>query len=293
MPEQGSVRGAWPSQPWLRTAADLLWPQACAGCRQPGSALCQRCQVIVDERPRCRRWLDVGTPIPVWSAGTYTGLLRTLILRYKERGDEGLRPPLARLLADCMVASASGVHGLLPGHAPSGLIIHVVGVPTSPGALRRRGGDPIAALIAAACGVSGVREADARGWPRGNPIAQWRLCRSVRAHRARGEQSGRTAEERRAAMVGALRVDSRRVRSGCADSVHVIADDVVTTGASAIATALALREAGAAVGAVACLADTPRLSTGHRQPGCASGRQAGAGVDSRYGRHRRPVDAAG
>lgn len=257
MPGPGSAQ-AW--QPWLRTAADLLWPQVCAGCGEPGSALCRLCGGTLDGRPSCRRWLDAGIPIPVWSAGTYAGLLRTLILMYKERGVGGLRQPLARLLADCLMASGSGTSSRPPPDLPADLAIHIVGVPTSPRALRRRGGDPIAALIATAVGVGagGGPLLSAPVGAGGGPPPQWRLCRSVRAHRARGDQSGRTAEQRRTAMIGALRVDPRRVRSGCTDIAHVIADDVVTTGASAIATALALRGAGIPVAAVACLADTPR-----------------------------------
>lgn len=228
----------------LTTVTELLWPQACLGCQAAAGPLCRACAAALPA-PECRRHLaTVAGGLPVWSAGPYAGLLRTLVVAYKEHQRRGLRGDLAAVLAAAIRACLS--EGPAAG---GGAPAHVVAVPTSPSAIRRRGGDPIADLVRAACREPAPAE---------RLTGALVLCGAVRAHRARPDQVGTSAAQRRRNLAGALRADPASIeRAGCRGRPHVVVDDVVTSGASAAAVAAILAGARAPLSGVACLADAP------------------------------------
>jgi ComF family protein len=205
-------------------ALALLLPVECAGCGLPDRAVCAACRAVLRPDPSARRLPD-GTP--VFSGLDYEGVARRVILEFKEGGRAGL----ARVLAPSLAAAVSEA-----GHAidlRGGRVVEVVAVPGSRRTRRRRGYDPVAALVAHA----GFTPA--------------RVFAAARPHAA---QKTLSLEQRAAHLdgvfVAAVPVAGRR---------FLLVDDVVTTGATLAAAAAALRSAGAEVVAAAVVASTPKL----------------------------------
>ncbi len=205
-------------------ALALVLPVDCAGCGAPDRAVCDACRVALRPEPSSRRLPD-GTA--VFSGLDYDGVARSVILEFKEHGRAGLARALAPALAAAVVEAGRSI-GLVQGPA-----VEIVAVPGSGRARRRRGYDPVTALISRA----GLDRA--------------RIFSSPQTHAAEKTLS---LEQRAAnldgAFVVAVPVAGRR---------FLLMDDVVTTGATLAAAASALRAAGAEVAAAAVVASTPRL----------------------------------
>jgi len=150
------------------------------------------------------------------SAARYDDVVREALHAFKFRGRRALATPLADLIAETGLAS-------LPVAAPDLLIP----VPLFPGRERARGFNQ-AALLARRMG---------RAW--GVPVDLDVLARAIDTQ-AQTELTGR---ERRQNVRGAFRV--RRPETVAGRHVIVV-DDILTTGSTAGACALALRRAGAA-----------------------------------------------
>jgi predicted amidophosphoribosyltransferase len=129
----------------LRDAAgDLLLGGRCAGCGAAGRRLCRACAATCVPRPR-PAW-PTPTPVglleppvlPVASA-SYEGVLRELIVGYKEHERFGL----VKVLAPMLLASVECCLEQLPsGVAP----VTLVPVPSAPATVRRRGHDAVARM---------------------------------------------------------------------------------------------------------------------------------------------------
>ena len=202
-------------------ALALLLPVECAGCGLPDRAVCATCRAALRPEPSGRRLPD-GTP--VFSGLEYDGVARAVILAFKEQG----RADLARVLAPALAAAVieAGVGLDLAG-------AEVVAVPGSRRARRRRGFDPVPALIARA----GLHRA--------------RVFADARPHTA---QKTLSVDERARNLEGVFEVSA-----AVAGRRFLLVDDVVTTGATLSAAAASLRRAGADVVATAVVASTPRL----------------------------------
>ncbi|HEY4226688.1 MAG TPA: phosphoribosyltransferase family protein [Pseudolysinimonas sp.] len=205
-------------------ALALVLPVECAGCGASDRAVCAACRVALRPEPSSRRLPD-GTA--VFSGLDYDGVARSVILEFKEHGRAGLARVLAPALAAAVVEAGRAVDR---GHGPG---VELVAVPGSRRARRRRGYDPVAALVSRA----GLDRA--------------RVFAAARPHSA---QKTLSLEERfanlEAVFVTAVPVTGRR---------FLLVDDVVTTGATLSAAASVLRAAGAEVVAAAVVASTPRL----------------------------------
>ena len=218
------------------TLVQALLPARCLLCREslplssPGG-VCKRCWALPSFSgplcPRCGEPADLApclectrTP-PPWerlvAALPYQDTTRELILAFKH-GQDTLAAPLARTL-----------HAALQAAAPvDGFCITYV--PITPFRLLARGYNQ-AALLA-------HQLARVVGWP----------CRSLLVRTGGGSQRGLGRASRKTQVSGAFRA------KGTAPPRVLLVDDVVTTGATAVACTRALRRAGAREVWVACVA---------------------------------------
>jgi predicted amidophosphoribosyltransferase len=236
-----AVRGVW-----LATA-DLVLPTGCAGCGAPAALVCRWC------RGRLAGPAQVAWPRPPpaqlptpWAVAAYEGPVRDVVLAHKERGRLGLVRPLGDALARSAAAAAG---------PPDGEPVVLVPAPSRRAAVRERGHDATARTARRAADVlrSGGRDV--------------RVLPVLRMRSAVADQAGLSAAERARNMAGSL-VVPRRLHRLVAGRRVLVVDDVVTTGATLAAAAVALRSAGAEVPAVAVVAATQLR--GHLVPGASS-----------------------
>jgi predicted amidophosphoribosyltransferase len=205
---------------------DLVLPLECGGCGVASTRWCDACaaalRVHTDEPQVVSPRVDPG--VPVFSLGRYAGARRHGIVAVKEHGRRDLVTPFARSLA-------LGIHRLITWGIVE-LPLTVVPAPTRRSSARRRGGDPVARIAAAATA--------------GHPdIAVAPVLRTVGLARD-SVGLGTTARERN--IAGRVRVSARP------PGEILLVDDVVTTGVTAREAVRALHAAGAAVTAVLTLA---------------------------------------
>jgi predicted amidophosphoribosyltransferase len=179
-----------------------------------------------------------------WSAAEYTGAARRAIIAYKERGRTALAHPLAGALA-LTIATAVGERP-----------VTLVPVPSARSALRRRGHDPVTRLADLAAGY--LRAA---GWP-------VTVAKMLTQRRRVVDQAGLSSLQRAANLSWAFVVAPGRNasvpgHSGALGPI-VLVDDIVTTGATLVEAARALREAGVTAPLAATIAATRRRDQNKR-----------------------------
>lgn len=184
----------------------LLGPARCEGCGARRGALCPSCAARVERAAPPPRLEGLDAVVAPWS---YQGAARDLVLSLKLRGNRAAAAPLA-----AAVTAAVHAHGLVADT--------IVWVPGRRGDRRRRGFDHAEVLARSVARRLGLPSA---------PILVRR--------RNPPDQSTLSGAERRRNLAGAF------AARPCAGGVAIV-DDLVTTGATGIACARALREAGAA-----------------------------------------------
>jgi predicted amidophosphoribosyltransferase len=214
---------------------DLLFPMACVGCGGTGGPGCPRCRSELRGAAQLMwpRPCPADLP-PPWAVTAYSGCSRQFLLAYKERGTVGLRQPLAEALASAAVAAAGRERSVV-----------VVPIPSSRAAIRERGDDVMLALARRASSVARQRGVVARVVP------------ALRHGRRVADSAGLGAHERAANLTGAFTVRPR-MRRALLNSAVVIADDLITTGATIAEAARELRAADAVVVGAAVVAATRR-----------------------------------
>ncbi|RMI35120.1 ComF family protein [Nocardia stercoris] len=208
----------------MLTLLELVLPQLCGGCDEPGTGWCPSCAGELRTGPvRVRPRSDPG--VPCWAIGSYAGARRRAVIAAKEHGRRDLAVPLG-------VALARGLDRLRARDRP----LVIVPAPSRRAAARRRGGDPVARVARiAASSLAGCRSA---------PLLRMRP--GVR------DSVGLGPRARLLNLRGRIVTVPRRVaRAGLTpDAEVVLVDDVLTTGATATESTRALRAAGIDVRAV-------------------------------------------
>jgi ComF family protein len=213
-------------------AMDLAFPASCAGCGREGEPLCATCLPALDARLDLPGGVPIGLPADIpypllqveWCA-PFAGPVRGALHQLKYVGERRLARPLGEAVARRWARVGAGATLVVP-------------VPVHTERERQRGYDQAALIAEAAAGSLGLPYARALERTRVT-VAQFELGR----------------DERSTNVVGAFRV-RRRAASPARVPVTgqwvLLVDDVVTTGATLAACAVALEEAGAyAVSAVA------------------------------------------
>lgn len=190
-------------------ALDLLFPPHCVNCSRVGSFLCDRCKATMTLAPeRTLPGLD-GIRVKV----NFEGAASAAIHAFKYDGQTRLVEPLGEILYQ-------GLEGI------DWQVDMVTAVPLHAARLRERGYNQ-AALLAGYLAVL-------TGWPS--------ALGAVTRVRETSSQVHLSARERQENVAGAFR--------GVPELVHgkrvLVIDDVLTTGATLVACAEALRAAGAA-----------------------------------------------
>ncbi|MEZ5091585.1 ComF family protein [Nocardioides sp.] len=222
-------------------ARDLLLGGRCCGCARPGRVLCRACRAVLPRSPR-PAW-PTPTPAglaPPWALGDYAGTLRALLLGHKERRQLALAGPLGELLSLAVGAA-------VPGDDP----VLLVPAPSRRSAVRERGHDATARLVAAAGRAL-------RGQDR--PVREVPLL-AMRTGVL--DQAGLDARQRAANLTHSLWVPPERLARAARPVARVrvvVCDDVITTGATAREAQRALEAVGLPVSAIATVAATRRRS---------------------------------
>lgn len=231
----GFIRGV------LDALVDLVVPAPCAGCGAFGArSLC----------PECASQLTAGAPVrprgahpelpACWSAATYDGPVRALILAYKERGERALAAPLGAALARVVLSGLD--------RAPPNWPLVLVPVPSTAAAVRARQGDHMLRLARHTAAALARR-----GWAVTVATPVRALPRVDSAHLGRWERAD-AAWTAFAPSRG--KRSSRRSPWPPGDAVVVLLDDVLTTGATLAAMARQLAALGAPVAFAATVAAT-------------------------------------
>lgn len=230
----------------LTALVDLVLPAACAGCTAPGPVLCPDCRAALagPAAPAPPHPAPSGLPPPFAVAG-YAGVVRTLLLAYKEEGVAALAEPLGTALAGA-VATATATA------TATGQELALVPVPSTRRARRARGDDVVARL---------ARVAARRLRADGRPVT---VVPGLVHTRPVADSARLTAAQRAANLAGAFRL-RHRAEVLLRDRAVVVVDDLITTGATLAECSQALRDAGADVVAAATVAATRRHPRGSAQ----------------------------
>ena len=183
---------------------ELLGPPTCIGCRAHGALLCRSCRLRVPPAPRGGEISGVRRVLAAWA---YEGAARSLILELKLQGRRAAAVPLVEAIG--REVGRQGLDGEI-----------VTWVPGRRADTRRRGFNHAELLARGVAGRLGLQPRDL-------------LSRTS----VRRDQAGLSAVERRVNLTGAF------VSQQCRAPV-ILVDDLVTTGATAVACASALAAAG-------------------------------------------------
>ncbi|MFF1571857.1 ComF family protein [Leifsonia sp. NPDC058292] len=245
VPDSSTI--AWSVREAVLDAIAVLSPVTCSGCGAPDRALCRTC--LTELTPRPTRIQDLASGPPVWAALDYSGVVRSVILAYKDHGRTDATRALAQALRAAVAAAVSGCD---PRERAGGLVL--VTIPSTRAAFRRRGYHPTAAALRRA-GLAPARS-----------MASLRLVRAV------SDQAGLTAAGRADNRRGSFEAAPRLRGRAC-----LIVDDIVTSGATVREAARAIEAVGGVVIGAAAIAHTELRRARRESLASTQGVQGGSG----------------
>jgi predicted amidophosphoribosyltransferase len=235
----------------MRATLEMALPTTCGGCGMPGRAWCEECAGEADriryrDGPRhVRPQPCPPTCPPTWAATPYAGSSRLALVAFKDGNRRDLVAVLAPMLSAAMTtALVQDLHFrclLTRGNGP----VFVVPVPSSRSAVRRRGDFPQGLLTRAAATQTGHSEAELVFSP------------ALRLRRRVADQAGLNHWQRASNLEQAMQVHPRW-RTSLRGVSCLLVDDVLTTGATLVEAARALRAGGVEHVAAATVAATHR-----------------------------------
>lgn len=204
-------------------ALAVFAPTDCCGCGAPDRSLCPACRgALAGDGPAVS---TDGFGIPLWSALDYAGVVRRVLLAYKDGGRTDAAWALALPLRHAVVAALRAAGPQPPG-------VEVVTIPSTRAALRQRGYHPVDLVLRR---------------------AGFHPSRALRAGRETADQAGLDREarfrNRQGTLVAARPLQGRR---------FLLVDDILTTGATLAEARRAIEAAGGRVVAAATIARTRR-----------------------------------
>ncbi|MHB8275613.1 MAG: ComF family protein [Dermatophilaceae bacterium] len=247
----------------LGATLEMALPTTCGGCGAPGVTWCAVC---ADEAGHAtypggarQVWptpCPAGYP-PTWAASPYDAAARAALVAFKDGDRRDLVAVLAPMLSDAMAAALAGDPHLRAVLASGNGPVFVVPVPSSPAAVRRRGDAPLELLARAAVRGVGLSSRDLIVSP------------ALRLRRRVADQAGLNHRQRANNVECAMQLRPRW-RSSIAGVTCLLVDDVLTTGATLVEAARALRAGGAGHVAAATVAATERrgIPAGKGAPNC-------------------------
>jgi len=222
----------------LDDAVALLLPPICPRCRRgvAAPALCAPCRAVFARPPADPRAASHAGVDALSAAASFVDELADWMHRFKypERGWRGLDPAPGALIEALLREEAATLA------REGGCFDAVVPVPLHPRRVRERGFDPVYALARVAARALGA------------PLVASALVRT----RPTASQTGLDRAGRRRNVAGAFAAPARE-RARLRGATLLLVDDVVTTGATLHAAAVALRSVGAARVVGLCVARTP------------------------------------
>ena len=239
------------AQRCLAATLELALPTTCGGCGAPGATWCEVCAEDVRHAAYQKVARRVGpTPCPTgfpptWAASPYEAVARKALVELKDGDRRDLVVVLAPMLADAVAAVLAGDAQLRAVLASGNGPVFVVPVPSSPASVRRRGDAPLELLTRAA-----VREV-------GLSPRQLIVSPALRLRRRVADQAGLDHVQRANNLERAMQVRPRW-RTSIAGVACLLVDDVLTTGATLVEAARALRAGGSGHVAAATVAATQR-----------------------------------
>ncbi|WP_024287684.1 ComF family protein [Cellulomonas sp. KRMCY2] len=238
----------------VRDVTRLVLPVECPGCGELDVLVCPACAAVLSapvrrcepDVPRLDR-MDGRPALPVWTVARYAGPTRGLVVGWKDHG----RADLTRLLAATARRAGREIAPVLGAVVGTSEVL-VTGIPSSPGARRRRGADLVRLLASAA----------ATGLVDGGLSA--RAVPVLVRRRGDRDQVGLGARARGRNTAGSLRLRTSSAGHGAplrgpapAGRWCLIVDDVVTTGSTLAAADGVLSGSGALVLGALVIAATP------------------------------------
>jgi predicted amidophosphoribosyltransferase len=235
----------------LLAALELALPTTCGGCGASGATWCRGCAREVGQatypegaRQVCPTPCPVGYP-PTWASIPYGGAARAGLVAFKDGDRRDLVAVLAPMLTGAMAAALAGDPRLRAVLASGNGPVFVVPVPSSPSSVRRRGDAPLELLTREAVRQVGLSDRELMVSP------------ALRLRRRVADQAGLDHGQRADNLERAMQVQPRW-RASIEGVSALLVDDVLTTGATLLEAARALRAGGAGHVAAATVAATQR-----------------------------------